>query len=163
MKKAVIEMDSGKIVIELFEKDAPITVGNFEKLIKEGFYDGLTFHRVIKGFVAQGGCPSGTGTGGIDVSSQAAADQAVTIIDNAIGLVSAERSKLGALQNRLEHTIANLGTSAENLQAAESRIRDVDMAAEMMVFTKYQILQQASTAMLAQANMAPQSVLQLLG
>ncbi|MGI6092905.1 MAG: peptidylprolyl isomerase [Veillonellaceae bacterium] len=64
MKKAVIEMDSGKIVIELFEKDAPITVGNFEKLIKEGFYDGLTFHRVIKGFVAQGGCPSGTGTGG---------------------------------------------------------------------------------------------------
>jgi len=57
-------MDSGKIVIELFEKDAPITVGNFEKLIKEGFYDGLTFHRVIKGFVAQGGCPSGTGTGG---------------------------------------------------------------------------------------------------
>lgn len=106
---------------------------------------------------------SGTGTGGIDVSSQAAADQAVTIIDNAIGLVSAERSKLGALQNRLEHTIANLGTSAENLQAAESRIRDVDMAAEMMVFTKYQILQQASTAMLAQANMAPQSVLQLLG
>jgi peptidyl-prolyl cis-trans isomerase B (cyclophilin B) len=64
LKKAVIEMDSGKIVIELFEKDAPITVGNFEKLIKEGFYDGLTFHRVIKGFVAQGGCPSGTGTGG---------------------------------------------------------------------------------------------------
>lgn len=64
MKKAVIEMDKGTIVIELFEKEAPITVGNFEKLIKEGFYDGLTFHRVIKGFVAQGGCPSGNGTGG---------------------------------------------------------------------------------------------------
>ena len=64
MKKAVIEMDKGNIVIELFEKEAPITVGNFEKLIKEGFYDGLTFHRVIKGFVAQGGCPSGNGTGG---------------------------------------------------------------------------------------------------
>lgn len=64
LKKAVIEMDKGTIVIELFEKEAPITVGNFEKLIKEGFYDGLTFHRVIKGFVAQGGCPSGNGTGG---------------------------------------------------------------------------------------------------
>lgn len=101
--------------------------------------------------------------GGIDVSSQAAADAAITTINDAIERVSAERSMLGALQNRLEHTIANLGTSAENLQAAESRIRDVDMAAEMMAFTKFQILQQASTAMLAQANMAPQSVLQLLG
>lgn len=64
MKKAIIEMDYGNIVIELFEKDAPKTVANFEKLIKEEFYDGLTFHRVIKGFVAQGGCPNGTGTGG---------------------------------------------------------------------------------------------------
>ncbi|BBB93279.1 MAG TPA: peptidylprolyl isomerase [Methylomusa anaerophila] len=64
MKKAIIEMDQGKIVIELFDKDAPKTVANFEKLINEGFYDGLKFHRVIKGFVAQGGCPHGTGTGG---------------------------------------------------------------------------------------------------
>ena len=104
-----------------------------------------------------------TTTLGIDVSSQTAADTAITTINDAIEAVSAERSKLGATQNRLEHTIANLGTSAENLQAAESRIRDVDMAEEMMAFTKYQILQQASTAMLAQANMAPQSVLQLLG
>lgn len=64
MKKAIIETDYGNIVIELFEKDAPKTVANFEKLIKEEFYDGLTFHRVIKGFVAQGGCPNGTGTGG---------------------------------------------------------------------------------------------------
>jgi len=67
------------------------------------------------------------------------------------------------MQNRLEHTIANLGTSVENLQAAESRIRDLDMAKEIMAFTKNNILQQATTAMLAQANMAPQSVLQLLG
>lgn len=95
--------------------------------------------------------------------TQAGADAAITIINNAIEAVSAERSKLGAYQNRLEHTISNLGTSAENLQAAESRIRDVDMAEEMMSFTKFQILQQASIAMLAQANMAPQSVLQLLG
>ncbi|MBP2627399.1 MAG: peptidyl-prolyl cis-trans isomerase cyclophilin type [Firmicutes bacterium] len=64
MKKAIIEMDNGKIVIELFEKEAPKTVANFEKLIKEGFYDNLSFHRVIKGFVAQGGCPRGNGTGG---------------------------------------------------------------------------------------------------
>ena len=104
-----------------------------------------------------------TAHGGINVSEQDKADAAITTINNAIETVSAERSKLGAMQNRLEHTIANLGASAENLQAAESRIRDVDMAAEMMAFTKFQILQQASTAMLAQANMAPQSVLQLLG
>jgi flagellin len=101
--------------------------------------------------------------GGINVSSQETADKAITIINDALETVSAERSKLGAMQNRLEHTIANLGTSAENLQAAESRIRDLDMADEIMAFTKNNILQQAATAMLAQANMAPQSVLQLLG
>ncbi|MFZ5639341.1 MAG: peptidylprolyl isomerase [Bacillota bacterium] len=64
MKKAVIEMDNGNVVIEMFDKDAPNTVANFEKLANEGFYDGLTFHRVIAGFVAQGGCPHGNGTGG---------------------------------------------------------------------------------------------------
>ena len=100
---------------------------------------------------------------GINVSTQRAADKAITVINKAIETVSGERSKLGAIQNRLEHTIANLGTSAENLQAAESRIRDLDMAEEIMAFTKNNILQQAATAMLAQANMAPQSVLQLLG
>ncbi len=100
---------------------------------------------------------------GINVSTQGAADKAITTINKAIETVSAERSKLGAMQNRLDHTIANLGSSAENLQAAESRIRDLDMAEEIMAFTKNNILQQAATAMLAQANMAPQSVLQLLG
>ena len=99
----------------------------------------------------------------LDVSSYEDATAALTTIDNAIETVSAERSKLGAIQNRLEHTINNLGTSAENLQAAEARIRDLDMAEEIMAFTKNNILQQAATAMLAQANMAPQSVLQLLG
>ncbi len=98
----------------------------------------------------------------LDVSSHKAAAASVTTINNAIETVSAERSKLGAIQNRLEHTIKNLDTSAENLQASEARIRDVDMAKEMMEFTKNNILQQASTAMLAQANMAPQTVLQLL-
>jgi len=100
---------------------------------------------------------------GIHVSTQSAANTAIDTINNAINSVSTERSKLGAYQNRLEHTIKNLDTSAENLQAAESRIRDVDMAEEMMEFTKQSILQQASTAMLAQANQAPQSVLKLLG
>ena len=110
----------------------------------------------------EAGGAGGSGAG-IDVSSQDAANSAIDTIDSAITIVSTERSKLGALQNRLEHTIANLGTSAENLQAAESRIRDLDMAEEIMAFTKNNILQQAATAMLAQANMAPQSVLQLLG
>jgi flagellin len=105
--------------------------------------------------------PTKDSTGGIMDNSSASA--AITTIQEAIEKVSAERSKLGAYQNRLEHTIANLGTSAENLQAAESRIRDLDMAEEIMAFTKNNILQQAATAMLAQANMAPQSVLQLLG
>ena len=99
----------------------------------------------------------------VSVDSHETAKSAITTIDKAIGFVSGERSKLGAVQNRLEHTISNLGTSAENLQAAESRIRDLDMADEIMAFTKNNILQQAATAMLAQANMAPQSVLQLLG
>jgi flagellin len=99
----------------------------------------------------------------IDLTTAEGAETATTVINNAIETVSAERSKLGAFQSRLEHSISNLGTSAENLQAAESRIRDLDMAEEMMAFTKNNILQQAATAMLAQANMAPQSVLQLLG
>jgi len=90
-------------------------------------------------------------------------DKAVGLIDTAIEKVSSQRSKLGANQNRLEHTISNLNNARENLQAAESRIRDLDMAEEIMAFTKNSILQQAATAMLAQANMAPQSVLQLLG
>ena len=101
-------------------------------------------------------------TAGISVSSQGAANAAITTINNALERVSNERSKLGAMQNRLEHTIKNLDTSSENLQASESRIRDVDMAKEMMEFTKQNILQQAATAMLAQANNAPQAVLQLL-
>ena len=84
-------------------------------------------------------------------------------IDDAISAVSTQRSALGAYQNRLEHTINNLDTAAENLDAANSRIRDVDMALEMANFTRHQILQQAGTAMLAQANVTPQAILKLLG
>ncbi|WP_214687221.1 MULTISPECIES: flagellin [unclassified Exiguobacterium] len=98
----------------------------------------------------------------LDVSNKTGAQVAITKLDAAIQSVSGERSKLGANQNRLEHTINNLSTSAENLQAAESRIRDVDMAKEMMNFTKNNILNQAAQAMLAQAKSQPEAVLQLL-
>ena len=101
-----------------------------------------------------------TGVGGI--TDHTSAMDALDDIDAGIGVLSAERSKLGALQNRLEHTITNLDNAVENVQAAESRIRDVDMAKEMSAFTKNNILMQASTAMLAQANQMPQGVLQLL-
>ncbi len=103
-----------------------------------------------------------TVTKGVNVSTQSGADKAITTINNALEKVSEQRSALGAMQNRLEHTITNLKTSSENLQASESRIRDVDMAMEMMEFIKTSILQQAATAMLAQANQQPQTVLQLL-
>lgn len=102
------------------------------------------------------------GVSSLKVGTQSQASIAVKVVDGAIAKVSAERSKLGAVQNRLEHTIKNLDTAAENLQASESRIKDVDMAKEMMNFTKQNILMQAATAMLAQANQAPQGVLQLL-
>lgn len=101
-------------------------------------------------------------SGGIDVSTQEAASAAITTLNTAINDVSAERANLGSIQNRLDHTINNLSTTAENMTASESRIRDVDMAKEMMEYTKLGILQQASQAMLAQANQAPQGVLQLL-
>lgn len=97
-----------------------------------------------------------------NVSSQATASKAITEVNDALNKVSTQRAALGALQNRLNYKISNLDTSAENLTAAESRIRDLDMAKEMTNFTKNNILVQASNAMLAQANSAPQGVLQLL-
>jgi flagellin len=90
------------------------------------------------------------------------AENLIQSVDQAISDVSTNRSQLGAYQNRLEHTIANLGVTQENMTAAESRIRDVDMAAEMVNFTKTGILQQAGQAILAQANQAPAGVLTLL-
>ncbi|MCY7916019.1 flagellin Hag [Bacillus vallismortis] len=98
----------------------------------------------------------------VTVATAANTDALLDKVDSAINKVSSERGKLGAVQNRLEHTINNLGASGENLTAAESRIRDVDMAKEMSEFTKNNILSQASQAMLAQANQQPQNVLQLL-
>ncbi len=98
----------------------------------------------------------------IDLSTQEGAQKATTTIDEAIKLVSAQRSKLGAVQNRLEHTISNLDTAAENTQNAESRIRDTDMAETMVEYSKNNILAQAGQSMLAQANQSTQGVLSLL-
>jgi len=98
----------------------------------------------------------------LKVTDQNSAERSVMVIDAAIHKVSSARAKIGAVQNRLEHTISNLGVAAENLTAAESRIRDADMAKEIMEFTKQQILMQSANAMLAQSNMIPQNVLQLL-
>jgi len=99
----------------------------------------------------------------VNVSTQTGAQNSIEKIDAGIATVSKQRSLLGAIQNRLEHTISNLDNTAENLQAAESGIRDVDMAAEMVQFSKNNILQQAAQSMLAQANQANQGVLSLLG
>lgn len=99
---------------------------------------------------------------GADVSSSDKASGSIETITKAIENVSTQRAKLGAVQNRLEHTTANLNNTSENLTAAESRVRDVDMAKEMMTFSKNNILSQAAQAMLAQANQQPQGVLQLL-
>jgi len=102
------------------------------------------------------------GIADLDVSSQESASIAVSVIDEATAKVSSQRSYLGAVQNRLDHTINNLDTASENLSSAQSQIADVDMAAEMMEYTKNNVLSQAATAMLAQANQKPQNVLSLL-
>lgn len=103
------------------------------------------------------------GVSGLSISTQAAANSAIALVKSAIVAVSKHRGTLGAVQNRLEHTINNLGVTAENLSASESRIRNADMAKEMTEFTRNQILVQAGTSMLAQANSMPQNVLKLLG
>ncbi len=105
---------------------------------------------------------TGLTLGSVSLATQTGAQSAITTIDAAIKAVSAARGKLGAIQNRLEHTINNLDTSSENLSSAESRIRDVDMAEEMVTYSKNTILQQAAQSMLAQANQQTQGVLSLL-
>ena len=98
----------------------------------------------------------------IDVTTNAGATSAIALLDSAIANVSTARSTLGATQNRFEHIVANLSVAAENLSSSESRVRDTDMSIEMVNFTRDQIMNQAGTAMLAQANQVPQSVLKLL-
>ena len=103
------------------------------------------------------------GVNGLSVSGNVAAGKSMSAIQKAIESISTQRSALGALQNRLEHTIANLDTTSENTSSAESRIRDVDMAEEMVEYSKNNILAQAGQSMLAQANQSTQGVLSLLG
>ena len=119
-------------------------------------------HNMIAGIDNMSATALGLTTQTLKVTNQNAAERTIMVVDAAIHKVSTARAALGAIQNRLEHTIANLGVAAENLTAAESRIRDADMAKEMMQFTKQQILLQSSMSMLAQANTQPQQVLQLM-
>jgi flagellin len=122
----------------------------------------ITSSGVLSGLTITGLDSTGFATSTASLTSTANAVTAIGTLDTALKDISTVRAKLGAYQNRFEHTINNLNVAVENLSASESRIRDVDMASEMVNFTKSQILTQAGTAMLAQANQAPQSVLKLL-
>ena len=104
----------------------------------------------------------GLGLSNLSVANQDAAGKAIDTIKSAVNKVSTQRGKLGALQNRLDHTLKNLDSTTQNITAAESQIRDVDMAKEMTKYSKNNILVQASQSMLAQANSMPQGVLSLL-
>ena len=106
--------------------------------------------------------PQALGIDKINLSTSDGAQKAITVVDNAINMISSVRSKLGAYQNRLEHTVANLSVAAENMTASLSRIQDADMAAEMSEYTQKNVISQAGIAMLAQANQRPQQILQLL-
>ena len=143
-------------------KNEITAIGTETKFNGQALLTGTAFSFVVGAdgeTIATTGVTLSTDVGTIEVS---AATPTASGIDAAIKAVSASRSSLGAVQNRLEHRQTNLATYQENLVASESRIRDVDMAAEMVTFTKLSILQQAGTSMLAQANQAPQGVLSLL-
>ena len=132
--------------------------GSFKGALQVGSLKGQTISISISKMNADS-----IGVSGLKVTSNALAGTAMSSIQKAIESVSTQRSKLGAIQNRLEHTINNLDTTSENTQAAESRIRDTDMASEMVEYSKNNILQQAGQSMLAQANQQNQGVLSLLG
>ena len=136
---------------------ADVTVTSSNITFQTGANEGDTLAIQIGGMTSTALDVTGT-----DIATMETASSSITTVNNAINAVSTQRAHLGALQNRLEHKINNLDTSSENLQAAESRIRDVDMAAEMTEYTQTSILVQAATSMLAQANSAPQNVLSLL-
>jgi flagellin len=139
------------------------TTGNGSAIVGATTTTGATVSAAGTAASATGGGFSAADLGvSVSLTTKANATSAITSIDAAIKTVSTSRAKLGALQNRFEHTINNLSVTQENLTASESRIRDTDMASEMMSYTRSQILSQAGTAMLAQANQAPQGVLSLL-
>ena len=136
---------------------ASVTVTASDITFQTGANEGDTLSIKIGNMSAVGLSVNGT-----DIGTRTTASSSISTVNSAINSVSTQRAQLGALQNRLEHKINNLNTSAENLQSAESRIRDVDMAQEMTEYTQTSILVQAATSMLAQANAAPQNVLSLL-
>jgi len=127
------------------------------------FQVGFEANTTISVSLGSGTTIASLGLTSLSVASAGAAQSAISAIQTAISSVSQRRAEFGAVQNRLEHTINNVGVNAENLSASESRIRNADMAKEMTEFTRRQILVQAGTAMLAQANSVPQNVLRLLG
>ena len=139
--------------------------GSFSaKDFQVGYASGDKITVAIKsGTASEGFDATDLGVSGVDLSSASGAAAAIGSLDLAIKEVSTARADLGALQNRFEHTIKNLSVTQENLTASESRIRDTDMAQEMTNFSRNQILSQAGTSMLAQANQASQSILKLLG
>ncbi len=131
--------------------------GNLNMTLQVGDTAEQTIAVAVSGMAA-----SNLGVDAVSVDTVGAANNSISVVKAAIDTVSTQRANLGALQNRLEHTISNLGVTTENITAAESRIRDTDMAKEMMEYTKNNILVQSAQSMLAQANMVPQGVLQLL-
>ncbi len=156
------EVDGSKVTFTSAKAtDDPIAIGSTGLTLQVGDTSD-TFNQLNVKVDSMSADSLGIGTDDINISTQSGAQLAVDKIKAAINTVSSQRGKLGAIQNRLEHTINNLSVTAENITAAESRIRDVDMAEEMMAYTKNNILVQASQAMLAQANQIPQGVLQLL-
>ncbi len=171
--RAQLQTEVEQLIAEL-DRIATTTEFNEQKLLN-GNFNGKVFHvgankdqRLTVSIANMAASKLGMVTADVyvddvSVSTVTKANSAIAIIQAAIDQVSTERARLGAYQNRLEHTVANLNVAAENLSAAESRIRDADMAREMMNFVRHQILLQSGTAMLAQANLKPQAVLQLLG
>ena len=161
--KATIKLENGQGLGDedayLGEAKYGVQAGGRGVILQVGANEGQTMSFSIDDMSANA---LGVNDSNVDVSTQTGASNSISKIDEAIAKVSKQRSLLGAVQNRLEHTISNLDNTAENLQAAESGIRDVDMAAEMVTMSKYNILQQAGQSMLAQANQATQGVLSLL-
>ncbi len=152
-------LPSGEIVDSAVVRVEGINTAANQLVFQIGANEG---HNIVLGIDDMSAKALGLTTSSLKATDQDSAERSIMVVDAAIHKVSTARASLGAVQNRLEHTISNLGVASENLTAAESRIRDVDMAKEMMAFTKQQILMQSANAMLAQSNMIPQNVLQLL-
>jgi flagellin len=157
---AQLSAEVGRIASQTKFNGISLLTGGATISFQIGVDDGNTITTAAR--TLTGGSTADIDSALFDFATQTTNNTLLASIDGAIANVSTARSTFGSIQNRLEHTLNNLASYEENLTASESRIRDVDMASEMVTFTKYQILQQAGTSMLAQANSAPQSVLSLL-